>query len=562
MTRSPFLLLLVLLSISCTPVEEQPPFDVVISNGRVVDGMGNAWFYGDVGIQGDRIASITPAGMLAEAPALDRIDASGRVVAPGFIDIQSHSRSAFLFGDTWVISKVTQGITTEIMGEGWTNAPVNDKTVALNTTSASAKKFEDLFRGPRSFDTWLRTMHERTTSVNIGSFLGATTIRSYAKGMAMGAPTEEELEEMRRVTREAMEDGAFGVASALIYPPGNFATTDELVEIAKAMAPYGGLYITHLRSEADQFLESMDEAIEIGRRGGVPVEIYHLKAAGQRNWYKAPLAIAKIDSARAAGQDVSADMYPYIAGGTGLTAILPPWASANGKLYDNLGNAEMRDMIKKAVLNPQTNWEYMGQLATPQGIMIADVRNETNQQWVGMRLSDIAEAQGKDWVEAAMDLILTDSTRVGTIYFLMSEDNVRLQLQQPWMKFGTDAGGFNPHAATGMTHPRAYGTYPRILGKYVRDEQVIPLEDAIRKMTSAVAQRLGIRDRGLLQEGMYADVVVFDFDAIIDKATFEEPHQLSVGIEYVFVNGVAVVREGEHTGATPGHIVRGAGYRP
>ena len=556
-----FILSVLLFLTACQQPETPAPYDVVITNGRIVDGTGNAWFYGDIAVRGDRVAKITTAGMLAEVPANERIDASGLVVAPGFIDIQSHSRGAFLTGDTRVISKVTQGITTEIMGEGWTNAPANDQTVSLGTQSEAEKQYEEAFRGPRGFDAWLQAMADRGPSANIGSFLGATTIRSYAKGMSMGEPTYEELDVMRRVTREAMEDGAFGVASALIYPPGNFATTDELVEIAKAMAPYGGIYITHMRSEADQFLESMDEAIEIGRRGGVPVEIYHLKAAGQRNWHKAELAIAKIDSARAAGQDVSADMYPYIAGGTGLTAILPPWASADGKLYENLSDPEMRAKIKAEVLDPQTDWEYMGQLATPAGIMIVDVKHEDNKQWVGKRLDEIAEAVGTDWVETAMDLILRDSTRVGTLYFLMDEDNVKRQLQQPWIKFGTDAGGFDPASAIGMTHPRAYGTYPRILGKYVREEQVIPLEDAIRKMTSAVAQRLGIRDRGMLQEGMYADIVVFDPNTITDKATFEAPHQLSVGMAYVFVNGVSVVAEGQHTGALPGVIVRGPGWR-
>ena len=545
---------------ACQPAAPGP-YDVVISNGRVVDGTGNAWFYGDLAVRDGRIAKIAGAGMLSNEASNERIDATGLVVAPGFIDIQSHSRGAFLTGDGRVISKVTQGITTEIMGEGWTNAPANDQTVSLGVAPEEEKQYEAAFRGPRGFNAWLEAMESRGVSANIGSFLGAATIRSYAKGMTMGDPSPAELEEMRRVTREAMEDGAFGVASALIYPPGNFATTDELVEIAKAMAPYGGIYITHMRSEADQFLESMDEAIEIGRRGGVPVEIYHLKAAGQRNWHKAKRAIAKIDSARAAGQDVSADMYPYIAGGTGLTAILPPWASADGKLYDNLGDPVMREKIKAEVLDPQSDWEYMGQLATPAGIMIADVKHEDNKQWVGKRLDEIAQATGKDWVDAAMDLILKDSTRVGTLYFLMNEENVQLQLQQPWIKFGTDAGGFDPETAEGMTHPRAYGTYPRILGKYVRDEQVIPLEDAIRKMSAAVARRLGIRDRGMLQEGMYADVVVFNMDTITDRATFEEPHQLSVGMEHVLVNGVAVVKDGQHTNATPGQIVRGAGYK-
>ncbi len=552
----PFLVVICIAGCAAPP----SPYDVVIANGRIVDGTGNGWHYGDIALQGDRIAKITPAGMLADASARERIDASGLVVAPGFIDIQSHSRDEFLTGDGRVMSKVTQGITTEIMGEGWTNAPMNDQTVSLGTMAEDEAAFEEAFRSTRGFDACLRAMESHGVSANIGSFLGATTVRSYAKGTAMGDATPDELETMRRITKQAMEDGAFGVASALIYPPGNFASTDELVVIAEAMAPYGGVYITHMRSEADQLLESIDEAIEIGRRGNVAVEIYHLKAAGRRNWYKAALAIAKIDSARSAGQDVSANMYPYVAGGTGLTAILPPWASADGKLFDNLGDPEMRAKVKEEVVNPTSDWENLGELATPEGVMIVDVKNEANKKWVGRRMSEIAEEMGKDWIEAAMDIILTDSTRVGTLYFLMDEDNVRLQMQQPWMKFGTDAGGFDPETATNMAHPRAYGTFPRILGRYVRDEGVMPLEEAVRKMSSAVARRLGIQDRGLLQEGMKADVVIFDFDQVIDQATFEDPHQLSTGVEYVFVNGETVVRDGMHTGAKPGRIVRGPGY--
>ncbi|HEX9611365.1 MAG TPA: D-aminoacylase [Gemmatimonadales bacterium] len=543
------------------PARLGPPYDVVIEGGRVVDGTGNAWFLADVAIKGDRIARVAAPGTLRRLRARARVDARGLVVAPGFIDIQSHSREALLSRDGRVVSKVTQGVTTEIMGEGWTNAPVNRRILAATDVSDPAESRQAAaFAGTRGFDAWLRAMERHGMSVNAGSFLGAATVRVYAKGLATGAPSVAELDTMRAVMRRAMEDGAFGLASALIYPPNSFATTEELVEIARAMAPYGGVYITHMRSEADQLLEAIEEAIRIGREGGVPVEIYHLKAAGRRNWHKAPLAIAKIDSARAAGLDVQADMYPYVAGGTGLTACLPPWASADGKLLDNLRDATTRERIKAEVLSDRTEWENLCSLATPAGVLVLELQKPENRRWAGKRLSDIAAEQQKPWLDAAIDLILSEGHRIGTIFFMMSEENVVLQLRQPWIKIGTDAGGFDPDSARGLTHPRAYGTYPRILGRYVREQRVLSLEDAVRKMASAVATRLGIRDRGLLREGYFADVAVFDPATISDRATFERPHQLSVGMRHVFVNGVAVVSDGRHTGAKPGRIVRGPGY--
>ena len=537
---------------STSPTPVSGGYDVVIENGRVVDGTGSAWFYGDIGIRGGKIATIVPRGLLAKATATERVNAAGLVVAPGFIDIQSHSRDAFLDGDGRVVGKITQGITTEIMGEAGTNAPQNQGT-------GIDPKHD--FTGPRGFDHWLTAMKTHGVTPNIGSFVGASTIRMYAKGMAQGAATPAELDTMRAVVRNAMEDGAFGIGSALIYPPGNYASTEELIEINKASAPYGGVYITHMRSEADAWLQAIDEALRIGREAGVPVEIYHLKAGGQRNWHKTSSAIAKIDSARAAGQDIQADMYSYVAGGTGLSACLPPWASADGKLFSNLKDPATWAKIRAEMDRVQDEWEALCQLGTPNGVLVLGLNKPENQKYVGKRLDEIAQMMGKDWEETVRDLLISEEQRIGTVYFMMSEENVKTKLKQPWMKFGTDAGGSDPDSAKGLTHPRSYGNYPRILGKYVRDEKVMPLEEAIRKMSSAVATRLSIGDRGVLKNGMWADIVVFDPDTIADKATFEKPHQLSVGMKYVLVNGVTVVRDGKHTGAKPGMIVRGPGYR-
>lgn len=530
-------------------------YDVIIEGGRIVDGTGNAWYPGDVAIRGDRIATITLPGVLHDAPAARRVNAIGKVVSPGFIDIQSHSRGNFLAGgDGRVVSKVTMGVTTEIMGESTTNGPSSPEMLRDAGAAVGRGQFE-------TFGQWMAAMEAHGASVNFGSFVGASTLRVLGMGLAMGEAGSPQRRLMQQAVRQSMEDGAFGIASALVYPPGNFASTSELISINAAAAPYGGVYITHMRSEADNYLEAIAEAIEIGTTAGVPIEIYHLKAAGQRNWYKADLAVAMIDSARAAGVDIQANMYPYTAGGTGLDACFPPWASADGALFRNLADPGMRNRIRQEIEVQTEPWESFCALATPEGTMPLGLNLPQHQKYRGWWLADIAADMGKDWIDTAFDLVLNERQRVSTMYFLMSEENVAMQIRQPWMKFGTDAGGIDPVRAGGLAHPRAYGTFTRVLGKYVREEGVTTLEDAVRKMSSAVATRLHIQGRGFLREGYYADVVIFDPETVADHATYDEPHQLSTGVEHVFVNGVAVVSDGVHTDAMPGRAVRGPGWK-
>ena len=556
--------LAVLTTIGCVsaartaPVPVTTAYDVVISNGRIVDGTGSVWFYGDVGIVADRIAFVGPAGALRMAATKRVVDAKGMVVSPGFIDIQGQSVEALTYGDGRLVGKLTQGVTTEILGEGSTPAPVNDammKYMEIPDTLPKIAALHQTFRGARGFGAWLDAMGRHANSVNVGSYLGAETVRVYAMGQRQGEPTAAELDTMRSVVRNAMTDGAFGVASALIYPPGTYAGTHELTEMAKAMSPYHGDYITHMRSEDDSLFEAMDEAFHIAQGGGVSLDIYHLKAAGQSNWIKAAGMIKKIDSARASGLDVASTMYPYAASGNGLSSCFPTWVAEGGRLLPNL-----RDPATRARVVAEMTRSGMCEPSHSSHAVIGFTRAELK-KYEGWRIADIMNDMHKSAPETVIDLTLAENGHLDKINFSMNEANVAMQLKRPWVVIGSDAGGWDPDSARGHVHPRSYGTFARILGKYVRQDSLLTLEDAVRKMTGATASRLKLRDRGLLREGMYADIVVFDPATIIDRATFDQPHQLSVGVKEVLVNGVMVVDNGRHTGATPGRVVRGVGYR-
>lgn len=536
------------------PDAAQEPYDLLIRNGMIVDGTGSPWVRGDVAVRGDRIAAV---GQLRTAQARDTLDATGLVVSPGWIDMLGHSEYPLL-ADGRAVSKITQGITSEITGEVTSVVPVNANTLReLGSATAARVTWTDL-------DGYFRALEAARPAINLGTFVTVGSVRRYVMGDADRAPTPVELDTMRALVAAAMEDGAMGLSSGLIYAPASYATTEEVIELARVAGAYGGGYASHIRSEGDRLVEAVNEAIRIGEEGGTWVQIHHLKASGQPNWGKMPQAVAAIDAARARGVDVTADQYPYPASGTGLDAIIPNWAHAGGtdSLLARLADPATRARLRTELTAGGTDWNIGSSAGGPRGVMIAGVGVDSLRRYQGMRLSEVAAARGQEVVDALFDILLADGAGTAAIYFSMSEEDIEYAMRQPWVMVGIDAGARAADSTvTGKPHPRAYGSFPRILCRYVRERGVITLPDAIRRFTSLPAARVGLDDRGVIKEGMFADFTIFDPDTVCDRATFEEPVQVSAGIVHVIVNGVPVLRDGSPTDARPGRALRRAGSR-
>ncbi len=537
-----------------------PAFDVIVRGGTIYDGHGTAGRTGDVAIRGDTIARVAYAGELAGARGAREIDARGLAVAPGFVDMMSSGD--VLLVDGRGLSDLEQGVTLEVMGEGWSGGPLDEAMRAEAVARQGDVRFDVTWS---TLGEYLDTIVGHGVSPNVASFVGAASVRELAMGRADRAPTADELARMQAAVAEAMQQGALGVASALIYVPGSFAKTDELVALARAAAPYHGIYVSHMRSEGDRLLEAIDELVTIAKQAGVPAEIYHLKAAGRSNWGKLPAAIAKIEAARASGLRVTADMYPYTAGGTGLDASMPPWVQEGG--YDawvaRLRDPKNRARVVREMRAPGKDWEnWLYAAGSADRVLLTGFKSDALKPLTGKSLAEIAKLRGKSPEETAIDLVVEDGSRIETIYFVISEENVKRELALPWVSFCSDS---DPIAAEGAflkssVHPRTYGTFARVLGHYARDEHALTLEEAIRRMTSLPAGNLGLARRGSLDAGNYADVVVFDPARIVDRSTYDQPHQYATGVAHVFVNGTQVVDGGAPTGAKPGRVVRGPGY--
>jgi N-acyl-D-amino-acid deacylase len=552
-------LLALFIGSACCLYAQTPGFDVVITNGHIIDGTGSPWYSGDVGISSGKISAI---GNLSAFPRKRTIDATGKVIAPGFIDMLGQSELTILV-DPRLPSKIYQGITTEITGEGGSIAPLND---AIIQSDRSTYEHYHITPDWRTLRQYFARLEKQGMGINLASYVGATQVRRMVLGDDNQQPTPEQLEQMKALVRDAMKDGAVGVSTSLEYAPAPYAKTDELIALATEGGKFGGIYSTHMRNESDSVLEAIDEAVRIGREAHVPVEIWHLKVAGKNNWGRMPDVVAKINSVRAAGADVTADTYAYTAWFNDFSAFIPQWAHDGGtvKLVERLKDPALRERIRKDMLTPSKDWDNEWQeIPGPEAIMIGVVQNPKLQPLQGKRLSEVAKLWNKDPIDALLDFVAQDPFS-GVAVFGMSQPDVTLALQQPWVAIDNDSSGTSPEGILGQEHPhpRAYGTFPRILRKYVREDKALTLEDAIRKFSALPAQRLRLTDRGVLKAGMWADIVIFDPSSIRDLATFENPNQLSQGMEYVLVNGVAVIDAGKMTGALPGKVLRGAGYVP
>jgi N-acyl-D-amino-acid deacylase len=543
-------------ALGCTSV---PTYDVLIRHGTVYDGSGAKPVTADVAIMGDSIVGV---GDYARAHGKTEVDATGLAVAPGFINMLSWATQS-LIQDGRGMGDIMQGVTLEVMGEGESMGPWNDEQKAFDVSQQGDIKY------PVTWTTlggYMDSLVAKGISTNIASFVGATTVRVHEIGSVNRAPTPEELERMRGLVRQAMEEGALGVGSALIYTPATFAKTDELIELSKVASSYGGTYISHIRNESNHLPEAIDELIQIARGANIHVEAYHFKAAGRENFGLIDTAIGQIERARAGGVSISADMYTYTASSTGLDAVMPPWVQEGG--YDEwvkrLKDPVLRKRVAREMVTPTDAWDN-GYISTgsPDRILLVGFKNDTLKKYTGKTLADVATIRGKSAPETAMDLVIGDGTRVQCVFFEMSEDNVKKEIALPWVSFGSDGESMAPEGVflKSNTHPRSYGNFARLLGKYVREEHVIPLEEAVRRLTSLPATNLNLKRRGSLKPGTFADVVIFDPNTIVDHATFDQPHQLATGVKDLFVNGVEVVKDGAHTGAKPGRVVRGPGYK-
>ncbi len=557
--RNSFLTFVCLIIVMCAGCSRAPEYDVVIRGGTVYDGSGKAPVVADVAIKGSKIAAV---GTLKDARGVQEVDAHGLAVAPGFINMLSWANES-LIEDGRSESDIRQGVTLEVMGEGESMGPLNPGMKKEMQDRQGDIKYKVEWTTLREY---LDYLVRRGISTNVASFVGAATIREYALGYDNRPPNVGELELMRTLVRQSMEEGALGVGSALIYAPGFYAKTDELIELCKVASSYGGMYISHIRNEGNGLLEAIDELLKISKDAGIPAEIYHLKESGKLNWGKIDAVIQKVEAAQMAGQRITADMYTYTAGATGLDASMPPWVQEGGveTWIKRLKDQSIRRKVVQEMRTPTNKWEnlFLG-AGTPKNVLLVGFRQDSLKYLTGKTLDEVAALRHKSAEETAMDLVVDDDSRVGTIYFLMAEENVKKQISLPWVGFGSDEASLAPEGAflKSNPHPRAYGNVSRLLGRYVREEKVIPLEEAIRRLSSFPAENLKIRERGLLRSGYYADVLVFDADRIADHATYENPHQYSTGMIHVFVNGKQVLKDGEHTGARPGMVVPGPGLK-
>jgi len=559
LTLTVSLTLALAMSVGFTRPVAQARYDVIIRGGTLYDGTGAAGRRADVAIRGDRIAGV---GDFASAAATTVIDAKGLAVAPGFINMLSWATESLLV-DGRSQGDIRQGVTLEIFGEGNSMGPLNDDMKKRMVEQMGDIKYDITWT---TLSEYLRELERRGVSTNVASYLGATTVREHVIGLEDKKPTPQQLDAMRAIVRKEMEAGALGIGSSLIYAPAFYASTEELIELCKVAASYRGKYISHMRSEGNRLLEAVEELIRISREAKIPAEIYHLKAAGQANWAKMDKVIQMVEQARKEGLKITADMYTYPAGATGLDAAMPPWVLDGGyeAAYKRLADPEMRKKIANAITTQTNDWENLYLAAgSPDRVLLVEFKSEKLKPLTGKTLAEAAKLRGENPVDTIMNLVLEDRTRVGTVYFMMSEDNIRKQLRLPWVSLGSDAGSMAPEPpfTRSSAHPRAYGNFARLLGRYVRDEKIIPLAEAVHRMSGLPATNLDLKDRGFVREGMFADVVVFDPATIADRATFEKPHQYSLGMQHVFVNGAQVLENGEHTGAKPGRAVWGPGRK-